>query len=363
MEESRCYHEGYKEGLDECYGQMPIQGYVGEMGQSTVDDMASFGAHTPEVEEGNAFTAALKKTPHGGKFSLGGKSFTDNSNIEEMDSMFESWDNQLGSLLEEYQEIQEGMTVSISKGQQGQPDSVSVSAQDSEADQLLNIIKQAGLGLFGGEEQSHAGHSSAMSLQPDDGGPEGATEIGVVGDHDGMMDLIKKVTGGAPETPKQGFDNSDEDSEDEEQVDEVESEDQQEFQVAEDNPPDTGAAEFQAMDQEVAADNAAASSHGGAENSNLEEEEEQCDECGMMESDCECDHDHEEKVEESYANADDDTFETDIDFMTKIISGGLNKQKSTGQTTIPVIAGQNDREGYSVQESIVSDWKKLAGLK
>ena len=365
MEESRCYHEGYKEGLDECYGQMPIQGSVvaGEGAMGTVDDMASFGAHTPEVEEGNAFTAALKKTPQGGKFSLGGKSFTDNSNIEEVNSMFESWDNQLGSLLEEYQEIQEGMTVSISKGQQGQPDSVSVSAQDSEADQLLNIIKQAGLGLFGGEEQSHAGHSSAMSLQPSDGGPEGATEIGVVGDHDGMMDLIKKVTGGAPETPKQGFDNSDEDSEDEEQVDEVESEDQQEFQVAEDNPPDTGAAEFQAMDQEVAADNAAASSHGGAENSNLEEEEEQCDECGMMESDCECDHDHEEKVEESYANADDDTFEADIDFMTKIISGGLNKQKSTGQTTIPVIAGQNDREGYSVQESIVSDWKKLAGLK
>jgi hypothetical protein len=277
--------------------------------------------------------------------------------------MFESWDNQLGSLLEEYQEIQEGMTVSISKGQQGQPDSVSVSAQDGEADQLLNIIKQAGLGLFGGEEQSHAGQSSAMSLQPADGGSEGDAEIGVVGDHDGMMDLIKKVTGGAPETPKQGFDKSKEDSKDEEQVDEVESEDQQEFQVAEDNPPDTGAAEFQAMDQEVAADNAAASSHGGAENSNLEEEEEQCDECGMMESDCECDHEHEEKVEESFANADDDSFQTDIDFMTKIISGGLNKQKSTGQTTIPVIAGQNDREGYSVQESIVSDWKKLAGLK
>jgi hypothetical protein len=48
--------------------------------------------------------------------------------------------------------------------------------------------------------------------------------------------------------------------------------------------------------------------------------------------------------------------------MTKVISGGLNKQKSTGQTTTPVIAGQNDREGYSVNESM-NDWKKLAGIK
>ena len=41
------------------------------------------------------------------------------------------------------------------------------------------------------------------------------------------------------------------------------------------------------------------------------------------------------------------SFEQDIDFMTKVISGGLNKQKSTGQTTIPVIAGQDDRMGYN----------------
>lgn len=48
--------------------------------------------------------------------------------------------------------------------------------------------------------------------------------------------------------------------------------------------------------------------------------------------------------------------------MTKVISGGLNKQKSTGQTTQPVIAGQKDRMGYSTNES-VNDWKKLAGIK
>jgi hypothetical protein len=54
----------------------------------------------------------------------------------------------------------------------------------------------------------------------------------------------------------------------------------------------------------------------------------------------------------------DTTFEQDIDFMTKVISGGLNKQKSTGQTTIPVIAGQDDRMIDSPK-----DWATLAGIK
>jgi hypothetical protein len=35
MEEARHYHEGFKEGLDECYGQLSVLGRtaVGEMGQ------------------------------------------------------------------------------------------------------------------------------------------------------------------------------------------------------------------------------------------------------------------------------------------------------------------------------------------
>jgi hypothetical protein len=78
-----------------------------------------------------------------------------------------------------------------------------------------------------------------------------------------------------------------------------------------------------------------------------------------------------EKVEEWANNAgpgktvSDTTFEQDIDFMTQVISGGLNKPKSTGQTTSPVIAGQADRMGNpkeTVNES-VSDWVKLAEIK
>ena len=80
--------------------------------------------------------------------------------------------------------------------------------------------------------------------------------------------------------------------------------------------------------------------------------------------------DKEEKLDEwandAGKNGTDTSFEQDIDFMTKVISGGLNKQKSTGQTTIPVIAGQNDRMGYNgadvVKEGSVMSHDGLANL-
>jgi hypothetical protein len=75
-----------------------------------------------------------------------------------------------------------------------------------------------------------------------------------------------------------------------------------------------------------------------------------------------------EKVDEWANNAgpgktvSDTTFEQDIDFMTKVISGGLNKQKSTGQTTIPVIAGQEDRI-HDESTNTPANFAKLAGIK
>ena len=71
-------------------------------------------------------------------------------------------------------------------------------------------------------------------------------------------------------------------------------------------------------------------------------------------------------------SASDTAFETDIDFMMNVISGGLNKRKQTGQTTIPIIAGQNrttSQKTTDINESVeysndaVAQWKKLAGLK
>lgn len=350
MEEMRAYHEGYKEGLDECYGQ----GVYETAPAATVPGMASQAtpAMEAEVEEGNAFTAALAKTPKGGKFSVGGKTFTDRSDYSaKVDEMtFEGWDNQLNSLLEGKEEvIDEGMTVSISKGQQGSPDSVSVSAQDAEAEQLLSMIKQAGLGLFGKEETTDFAAGS-------DAEAEKHGDIDVVGDHDGMMALIKKVTGAGPESS----DYADEEEHDHgheepcnvcgeasckcedshEMVDEVESYDQEEEEVAEDNLPDSDAAETTADENAEAAEDEALA----------QADEEQVNEFAN-------------DAGENAKDFDDESFKTDIDFMTKVISGGLNKQKSTGQTTIPVIAGQNDRMGYSATNESIKDWIKLAGLK
>ena len=70
MDEARMYHEGFKEGLDECYGQM---GGVMEAPvapatpPATTSGMASAAAPAagPAMDEGNAFTAALARTPKG----------------------------------------------------------------------------------------------------------------------------------------------------------------------------------------------------------------------------------------------------------------------------------------------------------
>ena len=389
MEESRHYHDGFKEGLDECYGQMPIQGYVGET-NNEVADMASYGAHTPQIaDEGNAFTAALKKTPAGGKFSVGGKTFTDRSSIEESPFAFEAWDKELNAILEG-KEVTEGMTVSISKGQQGTPDSVSVSAQDSEADQLLSIIKQSGLGLFGGDD---AGQPQANQPMTVDGGEGPQADIAVVDDHDDMLSLIRKMTGQGPAQASgdyeeeggeemHGHEHGEEETCNEcggmmeeghacgEAVEEDESMDQREYEVAEEiNPNNNDEAEEEQTDATRDAALATAAGKNFADTDAPLEEGGDGGEAGTdaIAADDAADevNAEEEDLDESYANGDDDTFETDIDFMTKVISGGLNKQKSTGQTTIPVVSTQVNRLGSPMREStdLLTDWRKLSGIK
>jgi hypothetical protein len=489
MEESRHYHEGFKEGLDECYGQMPIQGYVGETNPpATVPGMASQAMREPameddmyEVDKTTYMKQQAMKTP-GDTFKAFGQTFKDKE-VVESPFAFEALEQQLNALLESKEDVAEGMTVSISKGQQGAPDSVSVSAQDGEADQLLDIIKSAGLGLFGADEQN--GYGAPQGGQPQHGG------LDVVGDHDGMMALIKKVTGGEAgngdyadeegHADEHGHEGACEScggmmeaghscDEGQQMVDEVESEDQMTYQMAEDNPPDSGADNTDAAIADTAQANQAAAEYnprndvdegaGGPEASEepveklTPDEEDQSDEEGeeeesaeeedkadkesMSESmfvnlykkltliseestsekddkaekaakkvakDIEYDEDHkgkdDDKAEEAgkkvkkdieyddkkdkkkideWANdagpgksASDTAFETDIDFMMNVISGGLNKRKSTGQTTIPVLSSQLGRQvsrnTTDINETVgnssdaVAQWKKLAGLK
>ena len=538
MEESRAYHEGYKEGLDECYGMGPIVGlkrearmpvstramarnslntpidemvdeadssggyqavpskgnYMGDKydvvdssgrivmtGQSKAEAEASASfknAGRPPVrhefpdfaKEGNAFTGALARTPKGGKFSVGGRSFTDRSNYDsklgEGDFAFEAWDRKLNSL------IKEGFSVSISKGEQNAPDSVNVNATDAEADKLLSLVKQAGLGIFGGDDGSDYG-SPEVGGRSEINSPGG---IEVVDDHDGMMGLMKKLSGieGASadyEEEDCGCDDEEENVSEarcdecgmmeskcgghEEVLDEVESEDQMEFKVAEggaQNPPDSGAHNSSndmqgnaAANQALATADAGQDIEDGMQDQSVQEElepwmdkdaaedgkvpafmrkkeyeknmadvfppalrrvkdeepeekendvkesftdlykklamlseestadkDEKAEKAGKkVTKDIEYDDkkDKKEKVDE-WANqvgkgpgkGTDASFEQDIDFMTKVISGGLNKPKSTGQTTVPVVASQLDRlashDTTDLNESIFNPFRK-----
>jgi hypothetical protein len=523
QDEMRAYHDGYKEGLDECYGQGVYEGLAGTAGGAIAGGMLGgpLGAvaggllgselskesapATPPatvggmadaaMDEGNAFTRGLANAKKGEKFSVGGKTYTDRTGYDATvnEYAFESLDQQLNALLNESEEVTEGLSVSISKGQQNSPDSVTITAQDAEAEHLLAFVKNAGLGLFGDDNADT--HSSAMSVQPSHGAPDevgaGGIDIGVVDGHDGMMGLMQKLSGiqagGAEDYADEEGDEeqlygnhqaagkkdcgcdgdcecsdydqpSNEDTCNEcgtyegmheagcsmgrgkEMVDEVESEDQMEFEVAEANAPDTGEAESTADENaEAAEDSALAKSdmqnktdtvnEGGdggeaseegpeskegetdeegetvsesfanlfrklafiAEESQAEEDDKAEKAAKKVAKDIEYDEGHKgkddnkaekagekvkkdieyddkkdkkEKVDEWANNAgpgktvSDTTFEQDIDFMTKVIAGGLNKPKSTGQTTIPVIAGQDDRMHDSPK-----DWATLAGIK
>ena len=87
-----------------------------------------------------------------------------------------------------------------------------------------------------------------------------------------------------------------------------------------------------------------------------------CPSCGA--SPCCCD-----TIEEAYG--DTAATENEPDWPTDeegtedamMYRGGLNGPKSTGQTTIPVIAGQDDRMGYNGLDEELSRMMKIAGLR
>ncbi len=108
------------------------------------------------------------------------------------DIQLESWEQQLNGLLTE------GITVSSSQGQQGAPDSVSVTATDGDAESLLSVLRNAGIGGFGAEKGApEIGYGVAQGGEEEPTGtgtePQAAPEV--VGDGDDMLALIKKLTG------------------------------------------------------------------------------------------------------------------------------------------------------------------------
>jgi hypothetical protein len=381
MEEARMYHEGYKEGLDECYGQGGLGKVMGETDAlpATVPGMAAAAEPAMEddmyeMDKSEWMSHKAKSTP-GDTFKAFGQTFKDKE-VVESPFAFEAWDQQLNSLLTEGEQVNEGMTVSITKGQQGAPDSVSINAQDAEADKLLAFVKQAGLGIFGGEEAPTSAYGAPTSNDAEGGSNVGG--ISVVDDHDGMMNLMKKLSGMGGEVGPQDSQDYEEEGSDEEHSHEHGEEEScnecgmayescgcDDKEMVEDDSDDDGGT-IGGPDDETSEEYLDQAEEEVAEaeevvNNDDEANEENSDAVRDAALAQAADNNEEQVDEGEYANSDDDTFAADIDFMTNIISGGLNKKKSTGQTTIPVIAGQEER--MTANESIVADWKKLAGIK
>jgi hypothetical protein len=330
------------------------------------------------------------------------------------DIQLENWEKELNSLLNE------GITVSSSTGQQGSPDSVSVNATDSDAQQLLQVLRQAGVGVFGGE-QEHSQYGAPMNGDAGGHGTEPESSPTVVGDGDDMMALIKKMTGienGGDEHPgtlepagEEGHDYEDEEGHEhgEEECDDCGSVDCQcddEEKLDELSPETISSYQQKAMPQAMDASNPKSGQRTAGMVSTIgrkttEEEQtdegnefsgelakakaqhkdhfnvdgkeypvkeedmghghehgegETCNECGYTMESCGCEH-----IEEGeYANSDDGQAMQDIEFMTRFISGGLNREKNMHKHGYH--QGDNPMAMRESDDSI-SSWKKLSGIK
>ncbi len=302
------------------------------------------------------------------------------------DIQLENWEKQLNSLLTE------GITVSSSTGQQGAPDSVSITASDADAQTLLGVLRNAGIGMFGGDEQPALAYGVASQGEEEPTGtgtePQPAPDVA---DGDDMLSLIKKMTGIDMGGSEEGSDDY-EDEEGEEQMlepaDSGEEESDDEEKTDEGNaftgalakaksdgvqPGEkmkVGGKEYPVKEDDVeegnkftgnlakarAAGKKEADLDGDGDMEKVHEGEEMCNECGgSMYEGHSCGHD---QVEENFANdaGGDAMADTELAKLKALLSMGndLHKMKSSRTVGNPT--------QVSVAEAL-TDWKKLSGIK
>lgn len=480
IEERRAYHDGYKEGLDECYMNEDVMGegikdklkkagmaamikegdnhdvaieleQIAEQIMELTEQAMSLVRGTSEERRAERYWYPQILGAISRDISYGASSMVtimdtvaalnddDIESTTEFDEMFESWDKQLKKLINENKKqtkkpLTESISISMNASDVTGQDSVSIIATGEEVNELLTLIKNSGLGIF--DDKSVSEPSSAMSVQSQEVGPE--TEIEVVDGPVSMLDLMQKLSG--IEDP------SDDDYEEEYDEDEEETEDEEEEKVKEefntcmecgemmeaghscgskkaveesdffglinklnklaegeefDSEGNRLASEesFDSFKERVASsDDPFEIVHDGLKGvygdevlEQLQQYEDEViqDSEGMLHPD----DDHEEivdriikKMNEPEEDVDDEmgmdsdidfdseelhewankagkrgtehAFVQDTEFMTQTIAGGLNKPKSTGQATVPVIASQTDR-----QDAKLDDIVKLAGIK
>jgi len=275
------------------------------------------------------------------------------------DIQLEGWESQLNGLLTE------GITVSSSQGQQGQPDSVTVSASDADAQQLLQVLRQAGIGAFGGEQPTSNYGAPMNATEPDGYGTEPESAPEVAGDGDDMMALIKKMTGiqdsGAagqeqPGTlePAQGGDEGGQDYEDEEGSEEDSGEEEVTDEGNDGNLANNAQPYDKVTQGDVVAGRLGKDEEGGEDE---HEHDETCESCGQ--ASCECDSE-EDKVEEGYANEPDE----EMMKLKALLSMGndMHRQKQSQAVGNPTKVTMETKL-MQQSTSLISDWKKLSGIK
>ena len=305
----------------------------------------------------NFIDSLKKKTP-----------FTEGSDMK--DIQVESWNKQLNGLLTE------GLTVSSSTGQQGQPNTVTVSATENDADQLMQVLRSAGIGGFGAEPTTPGvGYGVAQGGEEEfDGtGTEPQPAPDVVGDDGDMLSLIKKMAGlGGGDAEVVAVSGGDEegsdDYEDEEGSEEggEEAQDQtlepadseEEQDSGEESEEDSDEGEEQTDEGNAFTGKLKQTPQGGefkmgdkeyTDTSEIEEAEEACESCGHNPCDCE------EHVEESFANSANDPAEQELMKLKALLSMGNDMHKVKSSQTV----GNPTRVQF---ESQINDWKKLSGI-
>jgi len=310
-------NDSLKDGLEEVTGLLKQYSVKDESTPDEEDD-EDWSSYTDSDDDDEVYEmdktaymkAQAKKTP-GDTFKAFGQTFKDKDVLEADAFAFESLDRQLNALLNE------GLSVNMSQGLGGglgqDKDTVSVTATGDDASKLIDFIKQVGLGGLGGSEKESGDDAGAVVAVSDYGAPK----FSAGDDMKSMLSVVDNISG-----------NDD-------------------YEVEKDE-----------HDHEH--------DHGPSP----------CMECGMNEAECECgtggdkdkdkligeedaDHNEEEDLNEWANNAGgkgtDASFEEDIEFMTKVISGGLNKPKRD-QTTLPHTAVK------VVEDDPINEWKKLGGI-
>ena len=281
------------------------------------------------------------------------------------DIQLENWEKELNSLLT----INEGITVSTSTGQQGSPDSVSVNATDGDSAELLQVLRQAGLGVFGGEEERSSYGSPMNSQEPTGAGSEPEMSPAVVGDGDDMMALIKKMSGIQDSGEPEGVavvDVSSEEGDDEHSHYGSDNHDHEEHGDKEET--DEGNAfgnEVRTKKADNIPDSQQRITTGGQnlpvkEEGHDHEEGGTCNECGMYEARCVCEPGH-EQVEEDYAN---EAGHEEMAQLKHLLNVGNDMHKPKEHQSV----GNPTKVTFETKllkdsTSLLQDFQKLSGIK